>query len=187
MLKNSKRGTQMKKLLGGSCGILLALTMSQTVWADDHDHGHGGGGLNARLSGNQEVPVVSTPAKGTFALMMVDANTLNYSLTMSGLKGTVTQAHIHIAQPNVAGGIMIWLCGTATNPGPAGTPVCPAAGGTVTGTIIAANVVGPAGQGIAVGAFADALAAIEKGLAYANIHSTLAPGGEIRGQIRGDD
>jgi hypothetical protein len=33
------------------------------------------------------------------------------------------------------------------------------------------------------------LRAIRKGLTYANVNSTLAPGGEIRGQIsvRGDD
>ena len=33
-------------------------------------------------------------------------------LTYTGLQGTVTQAHIHVAQPSVNGSIVIWLCQT---------------------------------------------------------------------------
>lgn len=81
---------------------------------------------------------------------------------------------------------MIWFCGSATNPGPAGTPVCPAAaGGTVEGTIDATKVVGPTGQGVAASDFAEAIKAIRSGVAYANVHSTTFPAGEIRGQFRG--
>ncbi len=65
-----------------------------------------------------------------------------------------------------------------------GTPVCPQTG-KVTGTITAANVIGPAGQGIAAGEFAEALRAVRKGVAYANVHSSKYPAGEIRGQIDG--
>jgi hypothetical protein len=45
-------------------------------------------------------------------------------------------------------------------------------------------VVGPTGQGIEAGAFAEIVAAIKEGTAYANVHSTKWPGGEIRGQLR---
>jgi hypothetical protein len=76
------------------------------------------------------------------------------------------------------------LCETATNPSPsASTPTCPAPGGTVTGTITPVEVVGPAGQGIAAGEFEELVAAIRAGRAYANVHSSKFPGGEIRGQI----
>jgi hypothetical protein len=53
--------------------------------------------------------------------------------------------------------------------------------------VTAAKVIGPDGQGIEPGAFAEALKAIRSGFAYANVHSTKWPAGEIRGQIRGDD
>jgi hypothetical protein len=46
-----------------------------------------------------------------------------------------------------------------------------------------ADVVGPAGQGISPGQFEEVLKAMREGATYANVHSTLFPGGEIRGQI----
>jgi hypothetical protein len=39
------------------------------------------------------------------------------------------------------------------------------------------------GQGIEPGAFAEIAAAIREGVAYANVHSSKWPGGEIRGQL----
>ena len=56
--------------------------------------------------------------------------------------------------------------------------------GTIEGDITAANVVGPNGQGIEPGSFAEILRAMRAGDAYANIHTSPRwPGGEIRGQI----
>ena len=85
-------------------------------------------------------------------------------------------AHIHFGQRGVNGGVSAFLCGGS------GTP-CPASG-TVEGTITAANVVGPAAQGIAPGEFAELLRAMGLGVTYVNVHTTPTyPGGEIRGQI----
>jgi hypothetical protein len=53
----------------------------------------------------------------------------------------------------------------------------------VSGTITAANVIGPAGQGIAATQLAELIRAIRAGAAYANVHSSIWPGGEIRGQL----
>jgi hypothetical protein len=150
----------------------------------------GGDARNFRarpLIGSEEVPAVSTVARGSFtAHLSNDGTSLSYSLTFSGLEGTVTQSHIHFGQRAVAGGISMWLCETLTNPSPsASTPTCPAApGGTVTGTLTAAEVVGPAGQGIAANEFGEIVAAMRSGNAYVNVHSSKVPGGEIRAQIK---
>ena len=148
------------------------------------DPGNGGSNhLSADLNGYQENPSLSTTAKGSFVAKIDPSGTMmDYTLSFDGLEGDVLQAHIHTAARGVNGGIMIWLCGTAANPGPLGTPVCPVSG-TVGGTATAASVIGPGGQGINAGEFAKALAAIRAGFAYANVHSTKWPGGEIRGQI----
>lgn len=140
--------------------------------------------LQAGLSGSSEVPAISSTGQGKFvAKIAPDEGYFTYELSYDGLEGSVLQAHIHLGQQSVNGGIMIWLCGTTANPGPAGTPTCPSPGGTVSGTVSAENVVGPAGQGIAAAEWQEALAALRSGVAYANVHSTKHPGGEIRGQI----
>jgi hypothetical protein len=142
--------------------------------------------IQATLIGYEEVPVVSTVASGEFVgRINRDDQSIDYVLTYSGLQGTVTQSHIHVAQMSVNGSIVIWLCQTATNPGPAGTPTCTPGSGTFTGTITAANVVAgaTASQQLAAGELAEVIAAMRAGAAYANVHTNLSPGGEIRGQI----
>jgi hypothetical protein len=154
----------------------------------DRDHRDRDRVLRAELKGEREVPVVSTEARGSFrAVINSDETEFTYWLDYQDLEGTVTQAHIHIGQRNVNGGISIWLCGTAALPGPAGTPVCAAPGGDgpeATRTVTAADVIGPVGQGVPAMAFAEVLDNIRDGNAYANVHSSVAGGGEIRGQIK---
>jgi hypothetical protein len=83
----------------------------------------------------------------------------------------------------VNGPIVIWLCGTSFNPGPEGTQPCPQSG-TVRGMITSVNVLAsPATQLLAAGELSEMLNAMRNGAAYANVHSDLSPGGEIRGQI----
>lgn len=141
--------------------------------------------FRAALEGYEEVPAVSTAAKGDFQATTDATDTqLTYMLQFTGLSAPSTQGHIHFAAKGTNGGISIWLCGTTALPGPPGTPTCPETGGTVMRTVTAADVVGPAGQGITAGEFAEILAAMREGVAYANVHSGNFPGGEIRGQIR---
>jgi hypothetical protein len=137
------------------------------------------------MTGYLEAPPISSVASGRFEATINDsADTITYELSYGDLEGTVLQAHIHFGQRSVSAGISAWLCETATNPSPsASTPTCPAPGGTVTGTITPVEVVGPTGQGIAPGEFEELVAAIRAGRAYANVHSSKFPGGEIRGQI----
>ena len=144
--------------------------------------------FRAGMIGYQEVPAVSTVATGSFEAQLVDNETLTYTLTYSGAEGAVTQAHIHFGQRSVNGGISVWLCSNlASPPTPAGTQPCPPTSGTVTGTITAAHVVGPAAQGIAPSQFNEFVRALRAGVAYANVHSITFPGGEFRGQINDRD
>jgi hypothetical protein len=147
-------------------------------------HGRGRGDrFQARLVGENETPAVSTVARGKFSAE-IDDDQVEWEMSFEGLQGTITQAHIHFGQENVAGGIMVWLCGTAALPGPAGTQVCPQSG-TISGTIVAADVVGPGGnQQLGAGEFEEFVKALKKELAYANIHTNLSGPGEIRGQIK---
>jgi len=143
--------------------------------------------LKADLRGFNEVSAVSSVARGSFeATLSQDGLSLDYRLRFEDLEGEVTQSHIHLGDHHTNGGISVWLCDTATNPGPAGTPDCGGpTSGDVSGTLTADQVVGPAGQGIAAGEFEELVRAIKSGVTYANVHSTKFGGGEIRGQIRG--
>jgi len=154
----------------------------------------GGGTKNfdGSLSGFQETPsTLSTPAVGSFdARLSKDGTTIAYELSYSGLEGVVQQAHVHFGQRALSGGISFWLCQTTGTPAPPAvvdeTPFCPAPGGTVEGEITAAEVIGPAAQGIAPGEFAEIVTALRAGYAYANVHTTTRPTGEIRAQINDD-
>jgi len=134
--------------------------------------------FSASLGGENEVPPINTAGTGDFE-MTIQQGTITFSLTFSGLSSPLGVAHLHFAPSKVAGGVMIFLCGGG------GQPACPAAtSGTITGTITAANVTGPTGQGIAPGNLDAALEAVRNDLAYANMHTANFGGGEIRGQVR---
>jgi hypothetical protein len=139
------------------------------------------------LRSYEEVPAVSSTARGFFkARIREDAGTIQYELSYEGLQGDIRQSHIHFGQRSVNGGVSVFLCQTATNPDPTGlAPTCGASPATVTGTLTAANIIGPAGQGIAATEFAELVKAIRAGVAYINVHSSVFAGGEIRGQARG--
>ncbi len=129
------------------------------------------------LTGYQEIATISTLGSGSFEAQL-DGDAINYTLTYSDLEGgTVLFAHIHLGARGTNGGVIAFLCGGG------GKPACPPPPATVTGTITAANIAGPAGQGIAAGEFDEAVRAVRAGMVYANVHTTFWPGGEIRGQV----
>jgi hypothetical protein len=141
-------------------------------------------GVRARLSGYQEVPVVSTVGTGEFrGKIDKDTGEIDYEFSYSGMQGMVTQAHIHLAQRGVNGGIVVWLCRT-TQAAPEGTPLCGSPDFESSGRITAASVVAAnPGQQFAAGELAELGKALRAGVAYVNVHTDLSPGGEIRGQI----
>lgn len=157
---------------------LLALAAAPAL-ADD------GGIVSTRLSGAQEVPFVSTPGNARFEATIDDAGThIDWTLTYAEMQSDVTQAHIHIGQRRVNGGIVLWICKTTQATAPANTAQCPGArAGTLSGTWTGADV-NLAAQGFAPGDLDEVIAAFRAGVAYANIHTQQSPGGEIRGQLR---
>ena len=139
---------------------------------------------------------VLTDATGTLHLDLdKKTSTIAYTLTYTGpFTSDVQQAHIHFGKSRDSGGIVVWLCQTTAKPAPASvaaiTPFCtttPSSTATVTGTIMAANVLALAGQNVPAGVF-DAIAdALTSNTAYVNIHTLNFPGGEIRGTIRSEE
>jgi hypothetical protein len=162
-----------------------ALTVGAVAFAHDDD-----GGGKARLNGYEEVvggpgPAstgsVSTGARGKFRFEIRDNPLrIHFVLRYEDMEGTtVSQAHLHFAQRHVGGGVIAFLCG-----GP--KPPCTSPDGRFEGDILAADVLGPADQGIQAGALNEVIRAIRAGAVYANVHSTPQyPEGEIRGQLSG--
>ncbi len=140
------------------------------------------------LTGYEEVPALSTPGVGEFkASVSRSSDEIRYRLTFSGLESDATQAHIHFENETNNGPIVVFLCTNLGN-GPAGTQACPAAGGTIRGTITPADIgAGAAAQGLAAGEFDELVRAIRAGATYVNVHSVNRSTGEIRAQLDNDD
>jgi hypothetical protein len=135
--------------------------------------------LRAALRGLNEVPPNTSMAAATLrATLDENAQTITFTLDYQNLTAAPGAAHVHFGPTRVNGGVMVFFCGGG------GQAACPTTtSGTVTGTIAAANVVGPAAQGIPAGDFADVVRAIRTGNSYANMHTATFPGGEIRGRV----
>jgi hypothetical protein len=151
--------------------------LGSNAWASDDNESR----ARARLDGYQENPSISTTGRGRLELRIdEDAEIIRYELSYSGLEAPATASHIHFAREHVNGPVSVFLCGGG------GKPLCPTAG-TVTGVITAADVAtGPAAAN-GLDTFAELLRGIAAHATYVNVHSTRWPGGEIRGQIRGDN
>lgn len=135
--------------------------------------------FRAELTGFEEVPPVLTRASGSFrASLNPDGESLSYELSFSNLSTPSTAAHIHFAQRRVNGPIIAFLCGGDNKPD------CPELGGTINGVITSEDILAIPEQGLAAGDFAGFLRIMRAGVAYVNVHSTMHPAGEIRGQVR---
>ncbi len=115
--------------------------------------------FKVELSGSQQVPPVQTAAMGTADLTYDPASRmLSWTITYSGVSGTVTMAHIH--GPAAAGknaSPQIWLTKK-------GSPVSSPNKGQATLTPEQAKQ-------------------FEAGEWYINVHTDSHPAGELRGQV----
>ncbi|WP_310391697.1 CHRD domain-containing protein [Hymenobacter sp.] len=116
--------------------------------------------LSARLSGDQEVPAVTTTAQGVAGFTLNETrDTLFVQAAFNGLSGAITGAHLHEGAVGATGPVIINLV-----PIVRGNRLS----GFVTGTDLT-----PARR-----------AKILLGQYYVNIHTAANPNGEIRGQVR---
>ncbi len=137
----------------------------------------GGNGSNtkfaATLTGPNEVPAVTTNATGT-ATFRLSGTTVNYTITATGLSGSVAASHIHVGAPGVSGPIVLPFPGSAISNGSNGSA-------TISGSFTSADVTPQSNPPI--NNLDDLLAQMKAGNTYTNIHTAAHPGGEIRGQI----
>jgi hypothetical protein len=135
----------------------------------------------ARLSGFGEVPPKLVDGQGRFTgTLSADRTSISWTVSWTGLTGPAQAAHIHFGQTQVNGAVVVFVCGGG------GRPACPDGpghSGTVTGTWTAADILSVPSQNVAAGDFSGFLRILNAKLGYANVHTTLFPGGEIRGQV----
>ncbi len=143
--------------------------------------------FRTKLSGPAESPPVASPGTGSaFVTFDTEAGTMKVVADFADLVGTTTVAHIHCCTliPEES------TIGVATYPGTfPGFPAGVSSGvydATFDMTQVTSYTAGflAANGGTAEGALAGLLAGLEARRGYFNVHSTFAPGGEIRGFLR---
>src|SRR5262245_60128785 len=172
-LRGERQGTVMR-------AAVVVLGLFALSARGDEDEGNR---FRARLVGGEETPAIFTPGSGQFSARVVDGGTrIEFTVSWFNLTGNPAVAHVHIGQRRVAGAVSYFLCGGG------GKPACPASvSGSVSGSVVAADVIGPVAQGIQPGDLAAVLTMMRRGLTYANAHTAAHPGGEIRGQLKVSD
>jgi hypothetical protein len=176
------KGADMKhsRITGLAAAAVLATVGVAGLAAAGDDDESERRSFKAELKGFTEVPSVSSTGSGEFrARVSQDDTSIEFELTYENLEGATTSAaHVHLGQKAVNGGVSFFLCGGG------GRPACTPDSGTFTGTVTAADVIGPTAQGIAAGEIAEIIRGMRAGVTYANVHTDKHPGGEIRGQLR---
>jgi len=143
---------KIKKLL--SC--TFALAFASNIYAD---HLSDRLLLSAKLEGSQEVPAVATNAMGVASFVLNAArDSMCVNISVTGLSGPITGAHVHEGDPGMNGAIVIDLSSF------------------ISGNRIMAVLTG---TNVSVGNVSKFLA----GKFYVNVHTSTYPGGEIRGQL----
>ncbi|MRX42298.1 CHRD domain-containing protein [Agromyces kandeliae] len=165
------------RILSAAALVVVASLTPVAAQADDTTY-------TAQLSAANEVPANASLARGAAIFQLsADGTELDYRLIVANLENPIA-AHIHLAPEGTNGAVVTFLYG----PMPAGAGRT--SGVIATGTITAANLIGP----LAGASLADLVAEIEAGNTYVNVHTNdgeppanTGPGdlasGEIRGQI----
>lgn len=134
---------KIRTLVATAAGALLAAGLAS---AED---------VAVSLSGDQEVPAVTTSAKGTGKITIADDKSVSGSIETTGMMGTA--AHIHEAPPGQNGKPVITLEKKGDN-----------------------EWVVPAGAKLTDAQYTS----FKAGNLYVNVHSAAHKGGEIRTQLK---
>jgi hypothetical protein len=134
------------KIFGGSLLAMGVLAVSLTASAED---------VKVTLTGAEEVPAVTTDAKGEGSITIAKDMSVTGAVKTSGIEGVA--AHIHLAEAGKNGPPVVTL--TKGADGTWSTP----AGAKLT---------------------EDQYKAFKAGNLYVNVHSAAHKGGEIRGQLK---
>jgi hypothetical protein len=129
-----------------AAALLLLGTFTSVVLARD---------VMVTLTGDQEVPPVTTAAKGSGTVTIGDDMSVKGSITTTGIAGTA--AHIHLGAPDKSGPVIVPMIKNGDN----GWTFAP--GAKLTG---------------------DQMKAFQAGDLYINVHSAAHPPGEIRGNLK---
>jgi hypothetical protein len=128
-----------------------------------------GDNFAAPMSGDEEVPSVDTRATGVATFKLREEG-LVFKVNVANIDD-VLFAHIHCGAVGVNGPIGVTLF--------TGGPV------TVNGTLASGVITAPDPGNACGWADLDAVvAALESGDTYVNVHTSVNPGGEIRGQVK---
>ena len=137
--------------------LVLALSLSSAVLAGS---GNRAGVFRIALTGAQEIGGGDLDASARAIIIAIPAtDTVCYLAEWSGIDGTVTASHIHAAPAGVNGGVVVPLFVNASFGSTGKTRGCVSANG-----------------------LADDIVANPTAY-YMNIHSTVYPGGAVRGQL----
>jgi len=156
------------------------------VWGCSDDNNNVEHVITANLLGSQEVPPVASAATGSVTLTVPDDRShIDYTVTTVGpFTSPVLVAHIHVGQPSFAGPVVVFFCTNGAPPPNVPVPQpCPTAGGTISGTLTAADFIpGAPASALGVNTFFDLTTQLLNNNTYSNVHTVINPGGEIRGQ-----
>jgi hypothetical protein len=180
----------MRKLQFGVCAsVSLLLAVAGMVFLPVSAGRAATTTLVANLTGAAEFPPTGSPGTGTASVVLdTTLNTMAVNIVFSGLEAGTTASHIHCCLPSpFQTGVNVMVA--TTTPSFPGFPLGVTSGTysmvfdlTNAATYNPAFITSPFNpSGTTAGAEAVLVSALLAGETYLNIHTTMFPGGEIRG------
>lgn len=171
-VSTSVNGNIINGVITSPSQMLIDSLMASKIYLNVHTAANAGGEIrgqlmnqtkylyfDAALDGMQEVPTVSTTAKGAATIKLnATYDTLWYDVAADGLSGSITGAHFHNATVGNNGGVEFDM-----SPDIMGNRIT----GKITGATLTTTLINK----------------FLRGEIYINVHTAANPGGEIRGQV----